>query len=241
MQRGRLGLLFFAAIFLSACRVILETPVPPPTETVMLPEAVRPTDTVTPPPSPTPTPSPSPSPMPTETPTTPPGPAYPAPSMASLLATPTAESMGMSLLSTPTAAPLTLMVQSNSPAFIPAFRYASLGCNWMGVAGQVFDASGNPLTGLVVGASGNVAGQSVDALGFTGLAAAYGPAGYEIKLADRVAPAIFWLQVFNLQGVPLSEAQMFQMGGDCAKNLAIVNFVAANYLGNRLYLPMVGR
>ncbi|MDT8898016.1 MAG: hypothetical protein ACPLUL_06690 [Thermanaerothrix sp.] len=241
MPRVRLGLFFFAAIFLTACRVVLETPVPPPTEAVISPEAVHPTDTVVLLPSPTPTPSPTPSPAPTETPTIPPDSAYPAPSAASLLATPTAESMRMSLLSTPTAAPLTLMVQSNSPAFIPAFRYASLGCNWMGVAGQVFDAGGNPLTGLVIGASGNVAGQSVDALGFTGLATDYGPAGYEIKLADRVAPAIFWLQVFNLQGAPLSEAQMFQMGGDCAKNLAIVNFVATNYLGNRLYLPIVGR
>ncbi|MCX8024756.1 MAG: hypothetical protein N3A60_06110, partial [Thermanaerothrix sp.] len=203
--------------------------------------AVHLSETATLAPSPTPTSSPTPSPVATEMPTSSAESAYPVPPSAFLLATPTAESMGMSLLSTPTAVPLMLIVQSNSPAFIPAFRYANLGCNWMGVAGQVFDAGGNPLTGLVVGASGNVAGQSVDALGFTGLATDYGPAGYEIKLADRVAPAIFWLQVFNLQGSPLSEAQMFQMGGDCAKNLAIVNFVASNYWRNRLYLPMIGR
>ncbi|WP_299024019.1 hypothetical protein [uncultured Thermanaerothrix sp.] len=241
MQRGRLGLFFFAALFLTACRVILETPVPPVPEAVVPPEAVIPTSTMTLPPPPTPSPFPTPSPAPTETLASLPEAAYPAPLAASLLATPTTGSAGMSLLSTPTAVPLTLTVQSNLPAFIPAFRYASLGCNWMGVAGQVFDAGGNPVTNLVVSASGNVAGQSVDALGFTGLAPDYGPAGYEIKLADRVAPAIFWLQVFNLQGMPLSEAQMFQMVSDCNRNLAIVNFVATDYLSNRLYLPMIGR
>ncbi|KPL82428.1 hypothetical protein SE15_09730 [Thermanaerothrix daxensis] len=243
MPRGRLWLFaFFAALFLTACRVVLETPVPP----LPGPEVGAPTFTASPfTPTLTLTPTPSPTPaqtlLPTETPVVPEQGAYPAPLANGLLATPGTGVEGLSLLSTPTPAAPMLMVQSASPAFIPAFRYASLGCNWMGVAGQVFGAGGNPLPNLVVSASGNVAGQSVDALGFTGLVTDYGPGGYEIQLANRVAPAIFWIQVYDLQGAPLSEAQMFQMGDDCAKNLAIINFVATGYLDNRLYLPLVGR
>lgn len=111
-----------------------------------------------------------------------------------------------------------------APVFAPPFAHPQPPCGWMGVAGQVFDEEGRPLNGIIVSVVGNVAGQSVDALGFTGLATAYGPGGYEVTLHNGVAPGIFWLQLFDLAAQPLTEPLNFTMLNDCSTSLAVINF-----------------
>lgn len=149
--------------------------------------------------SPTPLPSPTPEPSPTPTPQ------------------PTVEVLAAPKM--PPFVPLDL-----APVFAPAFAHAQEGCNWMGLAGQAFDSQGRPIVGLVVVVEGNVAGAPVEALGFSGLATAYGPGGFEVKLSDQVAPGIFWVQMFDLDAQPLIEPVNFTMLNGCERNLAVLNF-----------------
>jgi hypothetical protein len=61
------------------------------------------------------------------------------------------------------------------PAYLQNFTHIEQGCNWMGVAGQVFDKNGQPINRMVVRVEGFLGNQSLDALGMTSLATAYGP------------------------------------------------------------------
>jgi hypothetical protein len=203
-------ILFF--FLLAGCRVILEeSPQPPTLEPVIIVPA---TQTASPQPTAEPTPEPT--------------------------QEPTQE---LSLHALPTATPeprRPFSVLADAPIQTIAFLHTDKGCGWMGVAGQVFAISGEPLPNVVVIVVGNVAGNRVDALGFAGLAPGYGPGGFEIKLSDSVAPGIFWIQIFDLGGTPLADPYSFQMTGGCEKNLTLINFrqMDANY---RIVLPLVQR
>jgi hypothetical protein len=128
--------------------------------------------------------------------------------------------------------------QSMSPAYLPNFAHPEAGCNWMGAAGQVFNAEGLPEGNLVIVVEGQIDGQFVEALGFTGLAKAYGPEGFEVVLSDQAQPGMFWLQVFDVDSKPLSNMIGFEMTGDCEQNLALINLYwdAAGY---ELYVPLI--
>ncbi|MAT42531.1 MAG: hypothetical protein CL609_09335 [Anaerolineaceae bacterium] len=128
--------------------------------------------------------------------------------------------------------------QSMSPAYLPNFAHPEAGCNWMGVAGQIFDAEGLPTGDLVIVVEGQIDGQFFEALGFTGLAKVYGPEGYEVILGDRAQPGIFWLQVFDLNSKPLSNIIEFEMTGDCEQNLALINLYW-DAAGFKLYVPLI--
>lgn len=115
-------------------------------------------------------------------------------------------------------------LQSVNPVFIANFVNTEDGCNWMGIAGQVFDESKLPVDGLVVVVEGIVDGNKVESLGFSGLSAAYGPAGYEVVLGDKSVTGEFWLQLFDQEGNPLSDIYSFDTPGGCEQNLGILNF-----------------
>lgn len=115
-------------------------------------------------------------------------------------------------------------VLPGAPLFSPAFLHADLGCAWMGVAGQVFAADGQPLSGLMVRVTGNIADRVVDEIGITGAATGYGPGGYEIVLSGQAAPGVFWIQALDMEGSVLSEPFAFEMSGSCDQNLAVINF-----------------
>ncbi|MFZ6019679.1 MAG: hypothetical protein ACOYXO_08715, partial [Chloroflexota bacterium] len=125
---------------------------------------------------------------------------------------------------TPTPTPPPFIPLDQAPLFAPPFAHPEPACGWMGLAGQVFDEEGRPLNGIIVAVVGNVAGTDVDTLGFTGLAPAYGPGGYEVTLHNGVAPGIFWVQLFDLAAQPLSEPLNFAMLTDCQTSLAVINF-----------------
>lgn len=97
----------------------------------------------------------------------------------------------------------------------------------MGVAGQVFDRSGQPINRLVVQIEGILGNQSIDALGLTGLAPAYGPGGFEIELAQQPQNTTGSLNIalYNLAGEQVSEWVAFNTVEDCNKNLVLINFL----------------
>ena len=101
------------------------------------------------------------------------------------------------------------------------------GCNWLGVAGQVFDLSGAPVSGQQVHIGGTLSGASVDRLTLTGLPTAYGTPGfYEFTLGDApvASQGTLWVQLIDQGGLPMSDKINFDTYNDCEKNLIFVNF-----------------
>ncbi len=135
--------------------------------------------------------------------------------------------------------------QPGSPIYLASFTHADLGCNWMGVGGQVFDLNGSPATYVVAEVKGTLGGQSIDALSLTGAVTAYGPAGYEITLAPKPVDSsgALVLQFFDLTGNPVSAQIPLTTYNDCNKNSIIINMSAIQPTGqpNILYLPGVDK
>jgi hypothetical protein len=128
--------------------------------------------------------------------------------------------------------------QLGSPTYLPNFAHAELGCNWLGLAGQVFDLEQQPVKNLIVEVGGQLNGADLPVLSLTGLAPQYGPGGYEVTLTDRPAASrnSLWVQVFDLSGRPLSEMVYFDTFAGCGRNLILFNFAGASSLA-RIYLP----
>ena len=132
------------------------------------------------------------------------------------------------IISTATLLPFKL--QSASPVYIKNFNYPDKGCNWLGVAGQVFDVDGNPINNLVVVIKGRLGEKAISSAMLTGLkeANSYGPGGYEIFLNDKVIGSTKSLLIYinDLNGNALSPEIEFDTFADCNKNLIIINFQA---------------
>ncbi len=100
-------------------------------------------------------------------------------------------------------------------------------CQWMGVAGQVFDLKNSPVPlGIIVQLAGSVNGKVLNITSLTGTATQYGPSGYEVTLADRTAASTgqLWIRLLNQEGIPLTDRVFFDTYSDCNKNLIIINF-----------------
>jgi hypothetical protein len=146
------------------------------------------------------------------------------------------------LLRKPTATQAFLGTQIGSPVGTQNFTHPESGCQWMGVAGQVFDIDDTPMMGLVVEFGGELADQSVFGLAITGQAEAYGEGGYEFKLADQpiASSGTVWAQVFDLDGNAISAPTYFSTYDSCEQNLVILNFIQAYKLPTDwVYLPAI--
>ncbi len=199
--------------------------------------------------------------LPTEIPTTPgnPGPEVPidgsatptseAPTSTSIpneTATPEVPALTptKALEITPTVTLDLLDVQIGSPVGIPNFAHPELGCQWMGVAGQVFNVNGKPLKDLVIELGGSLSGNEISELTILGQAEIYGPGGFEFELADSpiASDGTIWLRVYDFDGVPLSEESFFNTTDSCDQNLIIINFIKANGPATDwVYLPLTIR
>lgn len=118
-------------------------------------------------------------------------------------------------------------VQPGSPASISsAIMRPDDGCNWMGVGGQVVDLQGAPIVGLRVQLYGSLHGKVKAITSLTGTVNRYGPAGYEITIADAPTDTYhtLWLQLFNQSGGAISDKVYFNTSSDCEKNLTIIHF-----------------
>jgi hypothetical protein len=121
--------------------------------------------------------------------------------------------------------------------------YPELGCDWMGVGGQVFGESGQPVGMLIVEVGGELEGKEVRAITLTGSASQWGPGGFEFRLAEKPAlsSGSIWLQVLDLEGLPLSEKIYFDTFDRCEQAAILVNFTHISALAatQTIYLPVI--
>jgi len=116
-------------------------------------------------------------------------------------------------------------VMPGSPSAIPGTSFhPDLGCEWIGVAGQVLGMNGEPIRFQIVHLGGRVENTPVDALMATGMAPAYGPAGFEFIIADRLVGTTdtLWIQLEDVQGLPMSDRIFFDTFADCNQNLIVI-------------------
>lgn len=135
------------------------------------------------------------------------------------------------------------VVQPGTPRWLPNFSRPELGCNYLGIAGQIFDRDGLPAKMLVVEAGGVLQGKNLFALALSGITQNFGPGGFEIILSDQVIESndSVWIQVYDLEGKPLSDKVYVDTQADCQRNLALINFVESSIFEaqTRFFLPAV--
>lgn len=131
---------------------------------------------------------------------------------------------------TPTAVPFALQLMN--PYYLKNFTHGDLGCDWLGVAGQIFNLEGQVQKDIVIRAGGEINGSSVVEemtmpLAEPDVDLAYGPGGFELTLATSVADteSEIWIQLFSLEGDTLSDKIYLTTYDDCQKNLILLNFV----------------
>jgi hypothetical protein len=117
-------------------------------------------------------------------------------------------------------------VQSNTPVYLSNFAHQDKACNWMGVAGQVFDLNGSPAKNIVIIVSGKLNNAPVNAIGLTGMTNLYGPGGFEVELGTKpvASNGTLILTVYGLDGTAISNPVTFNTTADCQKNLTLINF-----------------
>lgn len=125
------------------------------------------------------------------------------------------------------APPPALIPQPENPFYLPNFNHPDAGCHWTGVAGQVFDESGAEILDLTIILGNRLDGDKNQLAAITGLATAYGLGGYEIQFLDKTFESsdMYWVQVFDQEGQPVSKQVFFDTFDDCEKNLILINFV----------------
>lgn len=123
---------------------------------------------------------------------------------------------------TRTLAPFNYILQNGRPTYLANWAYPTLGCKWLGIAGQVFDLNGRSIQGLYVHLEGG--GLSMD--GPTGAKPMYGTGGYELYLSDHVSNSTdaFKIQLRDGAGNALSDWYVIPTFEDCSKNLILANF-----------------
>jgi len=130
----------------------------------------------------------------------------------------------------PTAITEKFTIQAATPIFMANFAHASAGCNWQGVAGQIFNASGQPAMNYVIKVTGTFNGQPFTQISVTGTVAgnAYGVGGYEIVLGTTAVNSVdlLTIQLFDNLGAAVTNPLPFSTSANCAQNLVLINFKA---------------
>ncbi len=123
--------------------------------------------------------------------------------------------------------PLLFVVQEGNPAYMANFANPTMGGEWMGIAGQVFDEDGTEMIDLVIVAGSTLDPDGTEISSQTGTALSYGPGGFEIQLTDapQDTSQTFWIEVRDQDGTVYSERIFFDTFADCGKNLIIINFI----------------
>lgn len=95
------------------------------------------------------------------------------------------------------------------------------GCEWFGVAGDVSDMEGEPLTGVRV----RVWGEDVDEVTLSGTSPDFGASGWEVRLGDAPAVGQYQVQLLAPDDEPLSPAITFESLAACDADLILVQFL----------------
>jgi len=104
--------------------------------------------------------------------------------------------------------------------------HPELACNWAGIGGTVVDSNNSPVIGTVVVLRGTLNGNTVDQPIVTGINKEYGPSGFEFVLGNAPVQSknTLYVQLVDLQNIPLSDKVFVSTSSDCTKNLVIVRF-----------------
>lgn len=123
----------------------------------------------------------------------------------------------------PTALPYNL--QTGTPTYTENFLN-SLGCQWMGIAGQVFSLEEEPAIDVWIHLGGQLSGKILDLLSLPGSAPGYGEGGYEFKLSDGpiASENLVWIELIDPAGNPLSSRVYLTTKESCKENLILVNW-----------------
>lgn len=127
---------------------------------------------------------------------------------------------------TPTLEPLPFTLFGEPETWSSDLLRPQLGCDWLVIAGQVWDLKGEPVTGLTLHLYGELAGYTIDRFMITGSATTYGESGYEFALEGMVFDSSdsLYIQLVDTNGLALSHAYAIQTYEDCQQNLILVNF-----------------
>lgn len=124
----------------------------------------------------------------------------------------------------PTGPPPTTRPRISYPFESAGVRYETnsngQGCNWMSIAGQVFDMDGNPLYQVGV----MVEGQSFEQFSWAGSATTFGPSGYEVQLNTSPYAATWTVRLLNFNTLPISARITVRSRGSCSQNVIILDF-----------------
>ena len=87
------------------------------------------------------------------------------------------------------------------------------------------DANNSPVIGTVVVLRGTLNGSTVEQQTVSGINKEYGPSGFEFVLGNApVASNTLYVQLVDLQNIPLSDKVPVETSSECNKNLVIVRF-----------------
>lgn len=102
-----------------------------------------------------------------------------------------------------------------------------LGCDYLVIAGQVWDLQGDPVLGSAqVHLFGSLGGYEIDETSDPGSAAVYGQSGYEFILKGLVLDSntALTIQLEDDNGNQFSSSYFVQTYQDCQRNLILINF-----------------
>jgi hypothetical protein len=104
--------------------------------------------------------------------------------------------------------------------------HPDLACNWSGIGGTVVDANNSPVIGTVVVLRGTLNGNTVEQQTVSGINKEYGPSGFEFVLGNAPVASdnTLYVQLVDLQNIPLSDKVSVVTSSECNKNLVIVRF-----------------
>lgn len=127
---------------------------------------------------------------------------------------------------TSTSEPLPFQLNKDPEVFSSALLRPELGCEWLVVAGQVWDLTGEEIPRLTLHLFGELAGYTIDQYMISGSAPVYGESGYEFALENMVVDSedSLYIQLEDTNGLALSHPYAIETFADCQKNLILVNF-----------------
>jgi hypothetical protein len=104
--------------------------------------------------------------------------------------------------------------------------HPDLACNWAGIGGTVVDSNGSQIVGTVVVLRGTLNGSTIEQQTVTGINKEYGQSGFEFVLGNAPVATnkTLYVQLVDLQNIPLSDPVYITTSGDCSKNLVLVRF-----------------
>jgi hypothetical protein len=140
--------------------------------------------------------------------------------------TPVAEETPLDPTETPFSGYFAFALQNDINAIESSLIRPNYGCDWVGVAGQVFDLQGRPVVGVRVWLRGTYDNNRINLYSLTMESSPYGPSGFEFRLGDKPlnTNGQLSIQLLDQAGIPISERIYFDTFEDCQKNLILINF-----------------